>query len=500
MRFIYKSSRWIAVAILVVGSSGCMAQSLANVPDSSLTTPGAMSLTLDEALEISYGQNPLIEAQRHALDASIARRKAAVGLRIPSLSASASYAYMSEDIKAFDFNPQKNQLIGAIGQLPIPIPPQLIQGIKGLDLSMTLQKQQFGMVTGNIVAPIYMGGRINAAVGAAKIGVERSRQQAAAARTDLFAEVVERYYSLSLAMHLLDVQRQVVSSMEKHLSDATELEKNGMIASTEKLYVEMFLAKARGAEQAAVHNIATLNSAMSASLGVKAADGAALAATKNYSYTPLTAMFVVEHLPSLESLRESTLKNNPTLSQVELARRLAREGVKAARANFLPEIAAMGVYDIYNYQLTDLAPKWAVGAGVKLRIFDGLTSEYRHSAAKAEVRQVESMQLKAEADILTLVDKLYNQMLSSREQVHALDAAVAFAESYLSSRQKAFAEGMAPSSEVVDARLNLAKNSTERLVAAYTFDVTLAQLLALSGRSELYTTLSGQPDFRIITF
>lgn len=491
----YFSTRSLLLTSLLLGSVVCRAQGMASQSDSAAKTAPQISLTLDQAIEASYNQNPIIEAQRHALEASIARRKATVGLRMPNLSASAAYTYMSKDIKAFDLNAEKNALVDAAGQLPLPIPPQLLEGIRGLDMSLTLQKQQFGMVTGNVVVPIYMGGRINAAVSAAKIGVERTKEQAEAARTDLFAEVVERYYGLSLAMHVQQLQQMVVSSMQHHLNDARQLEKNGMIASTEKLYVEMFLAKSQGALQAATHQVATLNSALSTSLGIPKT----VAATNQPSYTPVTALFIVEQLPSVESFRESTLKNSHILRQVELMQRLAKEGVRAARANFLPEIAALGVYDIYNYQLTDLAPKWAVGAGIKFRIFDGLGSEYRHKAARAEVRQVEAMQVKAEADILTLVDKLYNQLLTTRDQVRSLEAAVAFAESYLASRQKAFAEGMAPSSDVVDARLNLAKNSTERLVAAYTFDVTLAQLLALSGRTELFLALPTQPDFQVVT-
>lgn len=447
------------------------------------------ALTLDEALETSYSQNPIMQSQRHAVNASVDRRRAAVGLRMPQLGVAASYTYLSDDIKAFDFNAQKNQVLDGLGQLPlpIPIPPKLIEGIRGLDLSMTLQKQQFGLVGGNLMVPIYMGGKINAAVGAAKINVERSNTAADKARIDLFAEVVERYYGLSLSLHLLEVQGMVTAGMREHLDDAEKLEQSGMISQTEKLYAQMYLSKAEGQQQATALEMSTVNRALGTSLNQQG------------DYLPITSLFVVDNIQPLSYFQEATAKNSPLLKDVELMRRLAREGIKAARANFLPEIAAIGAVDIYNYQLTDLAPKWAVGAGIKLRIFDGLSSEYKHSAAKNDLRQVESMQQKAEADIAALVEKLYNQLLGTRAEVEALGSAVTFAQAYLQSKEKAFAEGMAPSSDVVDARLNLAKNSTERLVAAFTFDVTLAQLLALGGLTQSYTTYQNQPDFQIIT-
>ena len=79
-----------------------------------------------------------------------------------------------------------------------------------------------------------------------------------------------------------------------------------------------------------------------------------------------------------------------------------------------------------------------------------------------------------------------------------MQATVAFAESYLDAKQRAFSEGIAPSSDVVDARMNLAKAKVERLAAAYTFDVTLAQLLALAGETEALGSYMYQPDFRTI--
>jgi outer membrane protein TolC len=54
-------------------------------------------------------------------------------------------------------------------------------------------------------------------------------------------------------------------------------------------------------------------------------------------------------------------------------------------------------------------------------------------------------------------------------------------------RQKAFAEGFATSTEVVDSQLNLAKVETEILKAKYDYDVALARLLALGYRSEQIT-------------
>lgn len=472
------------MALTLGGTVSAGAQSLVSPPADSTRI-----LTLQEAVELSYRQNPAMEAQRIAREAAVDRRKSAWGLRMPQLGVTAAYTYMSEDIKAFDLNGEKNAALEQIGQLPLPfpIPPEIIQAVKGLDLSLTLQQRQFAVVGATVAVPLYTGGKINAAVNAAKINIEKSDQEALRVQTDLFAEVVERYYGLSLARHVLRVREEVTAGMRKHLEDAEKLEANGMIASTEKLYAEMYLAQAEGEQTAAALQIGTVNRALGASLGQTA------------DYLPVTALFVIDELKPLSYFQERVKRNSPILKQVELTRRLAAEGVRAARASFLPEIAAIGAVNAWDWQLTDLAPRWTVGAGIKLRIFDGLSSEYKHAAAKKEMRQAEVMQTKAENDLMALTEKLYNQLKSSAAEVHALGASVAFAESYLNAKQKAFSEGMAPSSDVVDARLNLAKAKVERLAAACTFDIALAQLLALAGETESMGSYMHQQDFQIIT-
>lgn len=472
----------ICTALALGSAVPAAAQSLASGEDSTRV------LTLQEAIDLSYRQNPAMEAQRLAREAAVFKRKSAWGLRMPQLGVAAAYTYMSEDIKAFDLNSEKDAALQYISQLPLPfpIPPEIIQAVQGLDLSLTLQKQQFAVVGATVAVPLYTGGKINAAVNAAKIGVEKSDQEALKAQTDLFAEVVERYYGLSLAHHVLGVRKEVTTGMQKHLNDALKLEANGMIASTEKLYAEMYLSKAKGEQTAAALQVGTVNRALGASLNQTA------------DYVPVTALFIVDSLQPLSHFQERVKQNSPILRQVELTRRLAKEGVRAARAAFLPEVAAMGAINAWDWQLTDLAPRWMVGAGVKLRIFDGLSSEYKHAAAKREVQQVEVMQVKAENDLMTLTEKLYNQLKSSAAEVEALRATVAFAESYLDAKQKAFSEGMAPSSDVVDARLNLAAAKVERLAAAYTFDVTLAQLLALAGETQTLGGYMFRPDYQII--
>ena len=217
-------------------------------------------------------------------------------------------------------------------------------------------------------------------------------------------------------------------------------------------------------------------------------------------WLPVTAMFMVDEIGELADYQALAQERNPLLNQVSLKRQLAEEGVRAQRADFLPQVAAMGGGMFYNYQVSGLVPRWAVGVGVHIKLFDGLNREYKYSAARQTVRRVGELQNKAGQDIAVLIEKLYNQLLNYRNQMASIDSSLAFAEEYLRMKNAAFLEGMSSSSDLIDAELNLAGVRAERLQAAYKFDLALARLLEAAGISEEFADYARRADARPIYF
>ena len=141
-----------------------------------------------------------------------------------------------------------------------------------------------------------------------------------------------------------------------------------------------------------------------------------------------------------------------------------------------------------------------MGVGANFKIFNGLTREYRYSAARHTLHSVESAVAKAEGDITLLVETLHAAMMNSLALLRSVDASMNFAREYLRSKRVAFTEGMATSSDLIDAELNLAKSRIERLEAAYQFDVALARLLESVGASAEFSNYIKRTDARVITF
>ena len=469
----------------------------AMVPALALAQGERQMISLDEAIAVTLTENPAMKAAAYEERAAQQERRAAIGLRMPQINVTGAYAYMAKDI-GFDFNDMKGpakDLAGKILGSGMITDPTIIQGIQGLlnpmmnaDWFLKVQDQSLGFVGGEVTLPIWMGGKINAANRAAKINEKSAVEQGNQTRNALISELVERYFGLALATQVVEVRQQVVEGVRKHLQDAIALEKNGMIAQSERLYVAFKMAEAERELANAKLQAETIASALSNTLG------------REKEWQPVTAMFILANVEELDYYQDLAQIRNPLLSQVSLKRQLAEEGIRAQRANFLPQVAAIGGGSFYNYQVAGLVPRWAVGVGVNIKIFDGLNREYKYSAAKQTARRVGELQNKAGKDISVLVEKLYNQLMNYRNQMTSIDASIAFAEEYLRMKNAAFLEGMSSSSDLIDAELNLAGIRTERLQAAYNDDLLRAQLLEAAGISDEFPAYARRNDAQPVFF
>jgi len=460
----------------------------------SVSAQESKTLSFDEALNMTMSNNPSMQAMKFEEKAAKRERQAAIGLRMPTISVNGTYSYLGKDI-ALDLNDLKAPIKGGVSAILPSLDPALGQALSGLltpimgqNWEYTLQEQSVGFVGGNVSLPIFLGGKINVANKAAKINEKAVHEQSSQTRNSLVSELVERYFGYALASHVVTVRQQVVDGVKKHLNDALALERNGMIASSERLYVEFKMAEAERDLLNATMQLETIRAALGNTLGV---------ATES---SPATAMFILDNIEGLEYYKQLASDYNPLLNQVALKKQLAKQNVRLQRADFFPQIVAMGGGTFYNYQVTKLLPRWAVGVGVNFKIFDGLNREYKYSAARQTALRVEKLEDKANKDISVLIESIYTQMMNYRNQITSIEASMAFAKEYLKMKNAAFLAGMSTSTELVDAELNLAKVRIERMQAAYNYDVALAKLLEASGVSDEFVNYMRRSNARQISF
>ncbi len=457
-------------------------------------------LTLDEAIVVALSDNPSLEANRYAREAAKRMRQATIGMRAPAINIGGNYTLAAKDI-SIDLDPLQRDVTTAFENVLTEsvvagiISPDMATSIEGLlaplgriDLDLTLQKRNFAVVGGEITMPIWLGGKLNVASRSARINEESVAAEGVEKRNSLITEVVERYYSLALAMESIEVLNEVVGGVKRHLADAEALVDEGVLARSELLYIEYRCAEAERKLQTAKIEAQTLSRALCNSMGGDSAE-----------FIPVTPMFLLDEYEDVEYFKMVALEVNPLLVRASLMEKLAKEGVRLGRSEFLPQVVAMGGASFYDHNLTKLLPRWAIGVGVNFKLFDGLNREYRLSAAKQTLRQASSLGESARRDIELLVEKLYGILTAQHYQVEALNKSIIFARSYLANRQAAFNAGMATSTEVIDAEINLSRAKIERLEAVCKFDITFARLLEAAGVSDKLSEYICSPQAEMIT-
>lgn len=457
-------------------------------------------LTLSDAIAMTLHENPAMKALKYQIEAANDKRRAAIGLRAPQIDLTSSFIHTATDL-AIDANNLKapfseaaNQIItqgikdGIISQTTASLLQQIAGSATSFGWSYTLQNRNFGFINGQITMPIYLGGKINIANRVAHIEQELAIEQGDQTTNSLISTLVERYYGLALATEVVRVRKLALRGILQHLSDAKALEQQGLIAHSEVLYVAYKASEAeRELNDAKLQEQTTLSALMTT-------------LASNHSILPVTQMFYTDHIEPLSHFQELASEHNPILSQVSLQHSLAKENVALQRAAFLPQIATMMSGNLYEYRLSNIMPHWAVGIGVKIKLFDGLNREYKYSAAKQTLQEVKYLTVKAEDDITLLVENIYNQLQNCLHTIASTQTAIRFATEYLRDKELAFRDGWSTATELIDAELNLAKTRTELIEAVYMYDVTLAKLLEAAGISHQYESFLSNPNTKSITF
>ena len=428
-------------------------------------------LTFDDALLLGFEHNPAIEAADYAEQAAHRERQAAIGLFMPKVAIKGAYTHLSKDIK-IDLNPMLSSLSPLLGE-----------GLTafGLDLSYPLQRRNSAFLGGDVEVPIFAGGKIWTANKAAKINEERTQQQSRQVQSALVAEIVERYFGVELARRGVAIREEAAKVVEQHLHDVALLEKEGMAVASERLYAEYRLAEAERDLQRARLQLETAQRALQTSLGV------------DQEVEPLTPMFLLPQLESLDYFLSMAELHNPQLGEVARLRELAHMNVRLQQANLFPEVVAMGGMVFCDHQLSPLVPRMAVGIGLNFKIFDGLNKEYKLLASRLQLRRAEALEQSAGRDVALLVESLYNEVQSVLATVAAVARSERFAEEFLRAKSRAFSDGMATATDVVDATLALSRAKLERVQTAYEFDVALARLLCASGMAGAFVQYLHSP-------
>lgn len=285
--------------------------------------------------------------------------------------------------------------------------------------------------------------------------------------------LAQRYYGLVLAQQTTEVCLKRYEALQKHYADALRMEQVGLIDKAARLSVQVAMEEANREWRNAINVEDVGQMALKQLLGVTDA---------TMQVVPTSPLFAMAEIPSEDFFVESMLRDNYTLATLSLEQRMASDKLRMDIGGYLPEVSLFGKQTLYAHGLpSNLMPRTVVGVGVVWNLFDGLDRERKVAQSKLAMQVLAWNREDAETELRVMVAELYATLGRTMADIRVLDSTIVLNEELLRMRRAAFAEGMATSTELIDAENALAASRLARLTAQYACDVAWANLQAVCG-------------------
>ncbi|MFS2317432.1 TolC family outer membrane protein [Maricaulis sp. D1M11] len=401
-------------------------------------TGSASAQTFYETLVMAYNSNPDLQAQRAALRSTDEAYVQASSARLPSVSAAGS-------VSDSGFS--------------------------------NLTTQNYSITA---TQSIYRGGRTQGAIDQATAQIMAGRETLRSVEQSVLLNAATAFLDVARDEDIVEIRRNNVEVLSQQLQAARDRFEVGEITRTDVAQSEARLSGAQAQLAAAQAQVSVSRANYERIVGSPA---------MNLSDRP-----DLPTVPSdLASAAELGLSNNPSLLAAQYAETSARQGVRVARGNFLPEVSVSGSLGhgrdvVISGDDRDSA---SITGRVSIPLYTGGLNGSRVRAAVAQEEQARNQVDAARRQVISGVASAYSSyqaslavIESSRQSVRANQIALDGVEQEALVGIRTTLDVLNAEQELLDARLTLVSAERDAYVAAYNLLVTVgtftAQDLALN--------------------
>ena len=425
-----------------------------------LTTGLFAQISIQNAWQQVLTKNDALKASHADITHSTLKKESAEGMYLPSISITGSYTHLNDAIGL-----DTSGVSSFLSSLPVPVP--FPSEIDFLD-------QDIALVDLQVLYPLYMGGKIDAAQDAYAGKVAEARAKHRMAKDKAFLQLVKLYYGVVMTRSLHKTRFESQKALQVHYEHAKKLKEEGQISRAEVLNAQVKLDIAKIETTKAAHKVDIVTSAFYKMIK-----------SKN---DPRSSLFISKKLGSKYKYTQKSVEHHAAIDVLNAKSKQASAMIDVEEAAWYPEVLGYANMNLHkgNSPLEEMAPEWMIGVGVKFDLFSRKDRAKEIEAAKILRSKVASLKAQAKEDLSLAVQKTYNEILLYLDEFNSLSSSLALAHENYKLRSLAFKEGLATSVEVVDAQMLLSGAKTQRLNAAYHYVNKLAALCVLSGDSDLF--------------
>ncbi len=313
---------------------------------------------------------------------------------------------------------------------------------------------------GLVTLPLYAGGKNLAGRQAAKANAEAARQENETVRAELAFQVVCAFHTVLKTRQFINAAQAGVSSLETNLGVANKRLETGALLKSDVLDIEVRLAQAREDLVRARNAEALAERALRNLLGIEGGE-----------------FKVADTAPSVAAPDSGDFSGRAELAAAAQRERAAQEQVRGAKAGYLPRVSAFGSLDYdYGTRFNQDGESYTAGALLQWDIWDGKLTRGKVREAEAQLESAHEQQRKLRLALALEVEQARLELQTANERLRVGEQTVAQASESANLIRARFEQGMALSSQLLDAETALVAARVRRAEAEADQHMAIAAL------------------------
>jgi outer membrane protein TolC len=428
-----------------------------------VTNADPETLRLQDCLELALRQNPTILKAREEIRRSQGVVVEVRAQAIPQVTAAGSYeAIDSHAIDQFPFS-----------STGLPMTNNVSTLFKNQEQPWSAEVQVSQLV--------YAGGRVHAALRAAKLSDQIATLGFQSTVADTVLEVRKDFYQILLDEALVEVRQQSVTLLEEQLRDAQSRFDVGSVPRFNVLRAEVELENAKPPLIRARNDLRLSKESL---VKVLALDSS----SRTNAFTPINfqGKLVYEGRDwALPTALEQALQRRPELISADRQIAVAQANVQVASAGYKPQANVFGNWGWHDYVFANdpgtTRNGWTLGANVSWPLFDGMLTYGKLTEARAQLQEANLDYADTRRQVELEVRQAYSDYLQTLELIEAQKKTVEEAVESLRLAEARFRAGTGTQLDVLSAQTALTEARSNEIQALHDYNVAIATLERATG-------------------
>jgi len=349
-----------------------------------------------------------------------------------------------------------------------------------------------------ITQSIYQGGKLMAAIRAAKVTKEQAIAQYESTLADTLLAVRLAYYDILLAAEQITVNEASVNLLQKELDDQQHRYDAGTVPHFNVLRAKVSVANARPPLIQAQNNYRIAKNNLSNLLGYNLPREI----TDNIPLNLTDTLDAAPYQINLSDALQQALEKRPELVALQKTSELQKLNITDASSGYKPNLSVFAGYNWLNRQfgnssstepgLDEYLDGWNAGAQVSWDIFDGMLTHGKVVQAKAQYEKSKTAVDEEMRSIELEVRTAYSDFLEAQEVLESQKTVLEEAEESLREANARAGAGTGTQLDVLDAENQLTQARSTQAQALHDYDAARAKFERAIG-AEIVQNQSTKP-------